>query len=651
MKMKTTLTNLMYTALTAAVMAYAAHPSLAQEEYPTDPFEGKLIFRFMCDVLPEGASSKWQLMRDLPGLSRLARAIKIPQEKTLYIPIPDFANTVSLLDRPGHPYTFVLKFKIVSSFSGGNVVLVGMNGRDDMIYVDGTDRKLHVKAGFDPTQNEDYVSDDRIEENLWTTLAFAFGEDECAIWLNGNPFGGFGGDLAGSKADCSTSDGYIYIGGGSSFYLADIRMYDGPVQVADELLGMGIPEDPFLIYNARDWELLASNLRMGIKHGVPLVGNESPYYCLTNNIRWMLPVTPTPLEGTEDLGFSASESRTINIESPLGTPDNPFVGVFDGGSHYIVPDIGGSEYSEDSMAPFAYTGNVTISNLVVQGGVSSTVDYTAGLIGTCRGTTRIKNCDVQTSVSGAGHVGGIIGRIPTWAPVSLQQSVFSGSISNSTGHAGGLIGWCDSSYNNDLAVDDCLFAGSFRGTGTFHPILCKNTNISLRGDSHCGNTYYDNACTPTEDADHVDPRFPGTPVSRSYVADMWNQPVTAADGNVWYLKAPSVSYGDWAATNSIGAWNATDALGIPNVFRYVFNKPTGAIANPPLLSISFNTNGNPVIHTPPVVYDDGFTLSILATDDLNGTGPATFSLVPSGETEIPATTAPARFFRLKAAKQ
>ena len=127
--------------------------------------------------------------------------------------------------------------------------------------------------------------------------------------------------------------------------------------------------------------------------------------------------------------------------------------------------------------------------------------------------------------------------------------------------------------------------------------------------------------------------------------------MTAADGNVWYLQAPSVSYGAWAAANNIGAWNATDALGIPNVFRFAFNKPTGAIANPPLLSISFNTNGNPVIHTPPVVYGDGFNLSILATDDLNGTGATTFSLVPSGETEIPATTAPARFFRLKAVEQ
>ena len=36
------------------------------------------------------------------------------------------------------------------------------------------------------------------------------------------------------------------------------------------------------------------------------------------------------------------------------------------------------------------------------------------------------------------------------------------------------------------------------------------------------------------------------------------------------------------------------------MFRYLFDIPTGAITNPPLLSISFDASGNPVIHTPPL---------------------------------------------------
>ena len=51
-----------------------------------------------------------------------------------------------------------------------------------------------------------------------------------------------------------------------------------------------------------------------------------------------------------------------------------------------------------------------------------------------------------------------------------------------------------------------------------------------------------------------------------------------------------------ATAMTLGAWDAAaDALGIHNVFRYLFDTPTGAITNPPLLSISFGAFGNPVI--------------------------------------------------------
>ena len=112
---------------------------------------------------------------------------------------------------------------------------------------------------------------------------------------------------------------------------------------------------------------------------------------------------------------------------------------------------------------------------------------------------------------------------------------------------------------------------------------------------------------------------------------------------------PDNVYIVWAAANGItGAWDATDASGIHNVFRYVFGKPTGAFTNPLLLSISFDASGNPVIHTPPLNQAaTGFDISILATDDLSGTGATTYPLNSSGETTLPATSTPARFFRLR----
>ena len=108
-------------------------------------------------------------------------------------------------------------------------------------------------------------------------------------------------------------------------------------------------------------------------------------------------------------------------------------------------------------------------------------------------------------------------------------------------------------------------------------------------------------------------------------------------------------YAAWAADNGVsGAWDATDASGIHNVFRYAFDVPTGAITNPPLISISFDASGRAVIHTPPLNPSaTGFDISILATDDLNGTGATTYPLDADGETTIPASDKPARFFRLR----
>ena len=110
----------------------------------------------------------------------------------------------------------------------------------------------------------------------------------------------------------------------------------------------------------------------------------------------------------------------------------------------------------------------------------------------------------------------------------------------------------------------------------------------------------------------------------------------------------SLPYDDWATLYGLGAWDAADASGIHNVFRYLFDVPTGAITNPPLLSISFDASGNPVIHTPPLnPAASGFDISILASDDLTGTGATTYPLDPSGSTTIPQNGNATRFFRLQ----
>ena len=123
---------------------------------------------------------------------------------------------------------------------------------------------------------------------------------------------------------------------------------------------------------------------------------------------------------------------------------------------------------------------------------------------------------------------------------------------------------------------------------------------------------------------------------------------------VWtYEPAASGSYAAWATANGVsGAWDAVDANGIANVFRYAFNKPTGAFSEPVLLDITFNEQGKAVILTPPLVNSAGFTFTIGASDNVDGTGnAASYPLNASGETVIDETGKTTRFFRLRAVTQ
>ncbi|MBP5509753.1 MAG: hypothetical protein J6Z49_02420 [Kiritimatiellae bacterium] len=107
-------------------------------------------------------------------------------------------------------------------------------------------------------------------------------------------------------------------------------------------------------------------------------------------------------------------------------------------------------------------------------------------------------------------------------------------------------------------------------------------------------------------------------------------------------------YKVWSEANSLtGTWDAKDANGIYNVFRYAFNVPSGDFPKP-LFDISFKA-GKAVITTPELVNTEGFTFTILASDDIAGTeNTESYPLSPDGTTVIEENGKRMRFFRLKA---
>ena len=127
---------------------------------------------------------------------------------------------------------------------------------------------------------------------------------------------------------------------------------------------------------------------------------------------------------------------------------------------------------------------------------------------------------------------------------------------------------------------------------------------------------------------------------------------TSADGKTRTIvpAASPAGFQSWATENGVtGAWDDVDANGIPNVFRYAFDKPTGAFT---IINIEFDASGMAVIVTPPLVNSTGFMFTIEASDTPDGTeNPLSYVLDASGRTTILETGMTRRFFRLRASEQ
>ena len=87
--------------------------------------------------------------------------------------------------------------------------------------------------------------------------------------------------------------------------------------------------------------------------------------------------------------------------------------------------------------------------------------------------------------------------------------------------------------------------------------------------------------------------------------------------------------------------------GIANVFRYAFDKPTGDFHDEPLIDISFDLAGNPVIKTPKVVNTTGFAYRVESARDPAFSRIVGSKSLGSGSVTFDKSDEP-RFFRLTA---
>jgi hypothetical protein len=193
---------------------------------------------------------------------------------------------------------------------------------------------------------------------------------------------------------------------------------DGPQQrivYSWDTQGKGTKDDPFLITSAAGW----NNLRVKTENS----GTKGEYYKLMND---------------------------ISVKTTIGTKDRPFEGIFEGNGKTLTINYSNTD-NDERTAPFAYTRDVTIRNLTIEGSIEGSGDHAAGVLGENEGWTLIRNCIVSASIKGGKYVGGF--SIGAGGTLKIQDCAFYGLIIGTT-DCGGFV-----AYGSDtLVLRDCLFA-------------------------------------------------------------------------------------------------------------------------------------------------------------------------------------------------
>ena len=229
--------------------------------------------------------------------------------------------------------------------------------------------------------------------------------------------------------------------------------------------GSGTSNDPYLISSAEDWNLLADNVNAGTNYA-------GKYFRQTGDFT----------VSSKILGYPIADEEFVT-----------FNGIFDGNGHTINASI--SKSDERYVAPFHCIANATIKNVIVTGSVAvsgtAAIDrrrHPAGLVGVTGGNCIIQNCRVSADVSGCDYLGGILGH-SMHANLTMSGCVYTGTITASgTNYTGGLIGWGGGTSNLNVSIENCLFAGSYSGSGKFHPVGCYYTPDT--DNRSVSNTYY-----------------------------------------------------------------------------------------------------------------------------------------------------------------
>ena len=163
-----------------------------------------------------------------------------------------------------------------------------------------------------------------------------------------------------------------------------------------------------------------------------------------------------------NLNLNGHAMKSIGIKVDTGdSVISTFQGTFDG-SYYTIHNA-----TIDGAGLFGYVENATIKNVgLYNATIDSTDDYVGGIVGYAI-NTNIEDTYVRLgSVTGAGTVGGLVGKmLSTNGTYHITNSFADTSITGAT--RGGLVGNvdCNTMDANNINLDYCYYTGEYTETG------------------------------------------------------------------------------------------------------------------------------------------------------------------------------------------
>ena len=190
------------------------------------------------------------------------------------------------------------------------------------------------------------------------------------------------------------------------------------------------------------------------KEGKVVIDGKS-YLVINNALDWLrFKDAIEAAKGQTDV--YAILNTDISINQSVGTPSNPFRGIFNGNGYTLNVNL-------NDRAPFYAVSDATIQDLTVSGTITSSSKFAGGLIGEIPSDKHatVDHCIIKTyivsQVDGDGSTGGLVGLMSKSAKVTIKNSSFEGAFQSEKSHSnGGFIGVALASC--DIKMSNCLFA-------------------------------------------------------------------------------------------------------------------------------------------------------------------------------------------------